>query len=330
MDNLTHSLVGVFLSRVGLNRLAPDATWILLIAANAPDVDVVSAFWGPAATMHWHRNFTHSLAFSPVMAIASVALVRLFMRKNIRWAGAVFIAWLAILSHILLDLTNNYGVRILEPFSGRWFHWDNTFVVDPWIWAVLSIAFLAPLLGRLVSSEMGQRRSAYPSRGWPICALMFLLLYDTGRAILHARALAVMNARLYSGQEPTRVAAFPTPLNPMDWQGLVETSDRYLLSALNLAGEFDPGSARVFYKGDPDGALAILRKQRDFGAMIDFAQYPLWRVIDDDRNVRYVLTDLRFGSPVTGTMTCSARVANGQSVEDEHCNFSFAPSFGRD
>jgi hypothetical protein len=126
------------------------------------------------------------------------------------------------------------------------------------------------------------------------------------------------------------VAAFPTPLNPLEWQGLVETQDRYVLYTLNLSGEFDTASGKVFYKGDPGEAAAVLRKQGGFGALIEFAQYPLWRVIDDDRNVRYLLTDLRFGDPVAGTFTCSARVTDGRSADDERCDFSFTPSFGRE
>jgi hypothetical protein len=41
--------VGLALSRAGLNRLTPQATAILLLAANAPDIDVVSAAGGSLA-----------------------------------------------------------------------------------------------------------------------------------------------------------------------------------------------------------------------------------------------------------------------------------------
>ena len=42
MDNLTHSLIGVALSRAGLNRVTPHATAILLLAVNLPDLDIIS------------------------------------------------------------------------------------------------------------------------------------------------------------------------------------------------------------------------------------------------------------------------------------------------
>jgi len=40
MDKLTHSLVGVLLSRAGVKRLAPRATVTLVLGANAPDIDI--------------------------------------------------------------------------------------------------------------------------------------------------------------------------------------------------------------------------------------------------------------------------------------------------
>ena len=69
MDNLTHSLVGLAFSRVGLNRLTPQATAVLLLAANAPDIDVVSAAGGSLNYLHYHRHLTHSLLMAPVMAL---------------------------------------------------------------------------------------------------------------------------------------------------------------------------------------------------------------------------------------------------------------------
>ena len=69
MDNLTHTLTGLFLSRIGLNRWTPGASAILMLAANAPDIDVVSAAGGSLNYLHYHRHLTHSLAAMPLMAI---------------------------------------------------------------------------------------------------------------------------------------------------------------------------------------------------------------------------------------------------------------------
>jgi inner membrane protein len=327
MDNLTHSLVGVFLARAGLNRLAPDAMPILLLAANAPDIDVVSFVGGSAALLTWHRGLTHSLVFSIILAVAVVAVVRIFSKVRTGWLLAVAASLVGVLSHLLLDLTNTYGVRLLEPFSKRWFEWDLTYVVDPYIWAVLILAFGVPLIGRLLSSELGGRKRKYPPRTWAVLALSFLVFYGCGRMLLHARAVSILYSRLYNAETPRRVAAFPTPLSPFHWQALTETSDRYYLYNLDLEKEFRPDSGKLLYKNDPDGAVPVLSQQKDFGALIGFAQYPLWRVLNEVNNSNYRLTDLRFGDPAQQTFTCAANVIS-KSVADEHCDFTFAPNFG--
>src|SRR5580698_9675539 len=97
MDPLTHTATGLFLSRIGLKRWTPLATPILLLAANAPDIDHVSMAGGPLAYLHYHRHLTHSLVAAPVMALGSVVFVWLCWRKKpIHWLGAFLAALIAV------------------------------------------------------------------------------------------------------------------------------------------------------------------------------------------------------------------------------------------
>jgi inner membrane protein len=36
-----------------------------------------------------------------------------------------------------MDWTNNYGLRPLLPWSGRWFYGDLVYIIDPWLWLSL-------------------------------------------------------------------------------------------------------------------------------------------------------------------------------------------------
>ena len=36
-----------------------------------------------------------------------------------------------------MDLLNSYGVRLLMPFSDRWFYGDALYIVDPFLYVVL-------------------------------------------------------------------------------------------------------------------------------------------------------------------------------------------------
>ena len=327
LDPLTHTLTGLYLSRAGLNRWTPHSAVLLMLAANAPDIDVITLAGGPAAALHWHRHFTHSFAFSPILALAVVALVRVAGRQPLRWLPAWFAAWLAVCSHILLDLTNVYGTHAALPFSGAWLHWDVTNVFDVWIWALLLTALAAPWLGRLVGSEISSgavRATRHFGQGWAVAALALLLLYDGGRAVLHSRVLNMLEARVYGGVEPRLVAAYPDAFSPLAWRGTVQTDDAFYFYPIQLAAAFDPLSAAPVHPADASAILPALHANPAFHEFLDFNQAPLWQSapssIEEHATIMR-LTDLRFGWPGQSAFACEALLTPQQRVTKTACSF---------
>ena len=319
MDNITHSLTGLLLSRAGLDRLTPRAAWILFLAANAPDIDVVSALGGSLNYLHYHRNITHSLLALPVLPLFCVLAVRLISRKPVNWAGAYIIALIGVSSHLVLDLTNVYGVRLLLPFSGRWFRWDITNVIDFWIWGVLFISTCAPALARLVNAEIGaaSHTRGGARRGFAVFALVFLMLYEGARSVAHARAVSTLESRVYSGAAPSRVAAFPGPVSLFEWRGIAETPDLVHIVSVNLLGDFDPATGRSFYKPEPSPAIEAARRTPVFEEFLRFSQYPFWQLTPSGQaagETRVEAMDLRFGDPRTPAFVATAIVDANQRV----------------
>lgn len=328
MDNLTHTAIGLFLSRAGLREWTPQATPILLLAANAPDVDVLSALGGPGAYLHYHRYLTHSLAAMPLMAAAVVLAVRFAGRRQLSWGKAFCAALIGVASHLLLDWTNPYGVRLLAPFSDLWLRLGTTSVIDLWIWAVLLVGVLAPLLARLVGSEItsGTLRPRRHGRSAAIAALLFVLFYDCGRGVLHARALAALEARVYQGMPPVRATALPGAANPLRWRGVVETRGAFAVADVDLTRDFDPSRATIYEKPDATPALEAARRTALFQEFLRFSQFPLWRVLPvaDPENGRQVdVIDLRFGTPADPAFMASAIV--DASLHVVHTAFQFGP-----
>ena len=302
MDNFTHTAIGLFLARAGAGKWSPRATAILLVASNAPDIDVVTGAAGPLAYLHYHRGITHALVAMPVLALLSVVLVRLAGRKPLYWPGALAAAMLGVAFHLLLDWTNVYGIRLLLPFSGRWLRLDSTAVVDLWIWAIAAAALVGPFLARMVGSEIasGGAKPRHHGRAAAVFALAAVMVLECGRLILHGRAVAMLEARAYQGDSPTRVAALPNPFNPLRWRGLAETPAFYAVTDLDVTGDFDPTRALILYKPDADPALDAAARTPVFREFLRFNQCPLWRVtpapaLDGGRLVE--LFDLRFGTP---------------------------------
>jgi inner membrane protein len=318
--------VGLALSRAGLNRLTPQATAILLLAANAPDIDVASAAGGSLAYLHYHRHLTHSLLMAPVVALLPLLIVRLAARKPIAWGMAYLLSLTAVASHLALDLTNVYGIRLLLPFSARWLRLDITSVVDPWIWIALLLAVIGPALSRLVAGEIGA--PSRPGRTASILALAFVLLYDGARAVIHERALAILDSRIYLGSPPIRIAAFPDTFNPFAWHGLVEGPRFYGLLDLNIQQPFDPTTGPFFYKAEDSPAIRRASETEAFRTFQTFAQYPLWTitpVYDPPNGVRVQLSDMRFGTPRRGGFKAIAILDSQLKVVRSEFSFLGAP-----
>jgi inner membrane protein len=298
-----------------LKKFTPRGTAIMVLAANAPDFDAVVWFGGPAAYIHWHRNITHSLIALPVMALLSVAIVRALGRKQVRWLPAFLIATIAVASHLILDLTNVYGVRLLLPFSGHWFHWDLTPVVDFSIWAILLLGVAAPAFGRLVGSEIGERRRG-PGAGWAIVALLLLSSYDYGRSVFHRRATALMDSRLYAGSSPLRTGAFPEA-NPLLWTGIAELDNAYVEAPIDLRETFRPDSGETFYKAERTPPVLAAMQTFPFQRFLEFVQYPLW-IVEPSPNLEHAtrvrLVDLRFGTPSAPGFQAAATVTDRNQV----------------
>jgi inner membrane protein len=289
MDNLTHSLTGVLLARAGFNKLTERGTLLMVLAMNAPDVDVV---WSMGRAQHvyldHHRGFTHSLFFTPLVALLPVIVTRQFHWKA--WLAAI----VGVLVHIAQDTTNVYGIRSLWPATDHWFRLDWVNIVDAWIWLILLAGVLWPLLSGLVSGEIGAKRTAHA--GWSRVVLAVLLAYVAARGVLHGRAVDLVAGRSYGGEPLRSASAFPSGFSPLSWTGVAETATAWRLIPVDLTRELNPDQARVYAKGERNAAAAATDPFRVF---LYFSQFPVWRSapLPEPGLTEVSVCDLRFGAP---------------------------------
>src|SRR5215203_6494083 len=149
MDNLCHSLVGMALSRAGLNRRTALATSTLVIANNLPDIDV-AVFATNTLAMSFRRGWTHGVLAQLTLPIALTGVMLLYDRYSRKKTSPadrahpgqlLLLSYLGVLMHVFMDFTNSYGVRLLMPFSERWFYGDALYIVDPWLYLMLGLAW---------------------------------------------------------------------------------------------------------------------------------------------------------------------------------------------
>jgi inner membrane protein len=303
------------MGRAGLNRKTALATVTLTLAAEAPDLDVLSRFKGPTFGFAHHRGFTHSFLGVPIDALVVVGFVYLIWilrgRKvkdpNLppRWGLLFLFACLAGLSHILLDFTNNYGVRPFWPFSEKWYSWDIVFIFEPIMFTMLLLGLIVPSLFSLIGRENGARTGGSLSRVSASLALIGVVVMWGVRDFEHRRAVAALGARTYQGAEPLRVSAYPALTDPFQWYGVVETKAFFVLAPVNSLGPVIDleNNFQIRYKPEETPITLAAKKSYLGRVYLDWAQYPITETetlpeggyIVDFQDLRFVQLPSLFG-----------------------------------
>lgn len=319
MDNLTHTLTGLMMARAGLGRTTErGGSLMMMLSANAPDIDALFGLPGGLAYLQYHRWYPHSLLMAPVMAVLPLLLSRWIRGASINWR--TYLACLAgVLSHLALDFTNVYGIRLFLPFSHAMPHLDMTDIIDPWILLIFAIAIAAPALAGLVNSEIRGKKAPGPKRAWAWVALIALLSYEGVRFAAHQRAVAVISAYSYGGGVVPKIWAFPDS-NPLRWKGVIETPNSVLIAPVLLSEDFDPNAGEVDYQSADAPAALAARATPVFQSFLMFNQAPFWKVTPEaDGITRVDLVDLRFGTPRRpGFAAATAIVGRDGRVNDVH------------
>jgi inner membrane protein len=310
LEPITHFLTAACISRAGLNRKTGLATLTMVLAAEAPDMDVLAFLGGSVTGFQHHRGFTHTLLGAPVVAAAVVGgvygIYRILLEARPgwkpklppRWKLLFVYAWLICLVHIFQDWTNSYGVRPLSPFNPRWYSWDIVSIIDPVMLGALFLGLVVPWLFALISEEVGARTNKFRGRGGAIFALIVLGAMILVRHVEHRRAVNALNSITYRGEDPLRVSAFPSSFNPFVWNGVVETRDFFELVPVDSgSGQIDPeNQAIVRYKPEETPVTLAAKKSHLGRVYLDWAQYPLVEAEQLPRNEGYRVRfrDLRF------------------------------------
>jgi len=189
-----------------------------------PDVDALSRLGGRRAFLACHQGPTHALPW--------IALGGLLGAATLAAAGSPFTHLPLVIAagmalHVLLDLSNTYGVMALAPFTGRRYALEWLFFVDAG--ALLLTGASLALAGRFLA--VGE---AVPARVGVGTGVAFLA-YWAARAGL--RTLAARRA------PPGTLALVPSALWPWRYYGCrpvpagVETFELDLLRGLGTRVE---------------------------------------------------------------------------------------------
>ena len=345
MEPVTHILTGACLARSGLNRRAAYTTAAMAIAAEFPDIDTLWGIRGPISGFQHHRGITHTFLGLPFEAALLLAGFWVYERRRarkprnqskagknatqrapVRWATLYGFILLALLSHILLDFTNNYGVRPFFPFNTHWYAASIVFIFDPLLFLFLLAGLLLPGFFGLVGQEVGARRPAFRGAGWARAALAGVVLLWGVRSYEHGLAASVANAQIFEvpapesaagdpepgasrGKTPDRpetltpqkIVVSPDPLNVFRWYTATDFGPAYQLGTVNTRiGTLS--AAETLNKPTPNLFLKDAEQSRLGRVYLDWSSMP-WLSADDpkfsdpaapDPEITVLFQDLRY------------------------------------
>src|SRR5258708_33953159 len=121
MDVATHVLASFVLTRAAFPRAPRSVLPIALAAGAIADLDEISAVFGPAAYLNWHRTYTHSL-LTAILLAGLLALLYCFvasqkLRTQFRFVAVFLLPFLGRCLHLLLDFCQPDGAGAFLCFT---------------------------------------------------------------------------------------------------------------------------------------------------------------------------------------------------------------------
>ena len=295
MDNLTHSLVGAALGRAGLYRRTRYAPGALIIGANLPDIDVIGLPFG--ANLDFRRGMTHGPIAMAILPLVLTGLLILWSKRRgarkddalpVRPAQLLLLSYIGVFSHPALDWLNSYGVRLLHPFSDRWFYGDSIFIIDLWIWIALGV-------GVFIARRRAKRGTGDPAKPArlslaAVAAYVALMITGTWIARRHTYERATME-----GTSVASVMAAPVPVNPFVRTVVIDYANSYRLGRVTFTPA--PVLSVAFDDLDKNADDPAVRSAVATGAFDDFlywSRYPYYSVTKRGDSSVVRIGDARF------------------------------------
>ena len=289
MDNLCHTLVGAAIGEAGLKGKVRHGNAVLMVAANLPDIDVLGFATGiPVVALR--RGWTHGVLSWIVLPVlfagAVLAIERVSSRRQSPspFSSLLLLSYIGVVLHVLMDWLNNYGVRLLMPFSPRWFYGDSVFIVDVWLWLTLGI-------GVWLARRYARPRAAR-------LALAVSLVYVLGM-IWSARTARehVLGAWVQQhGTPPQALMVGPVPITPFHRAIIVDAGDAYHVGDFRWLPARTSFDRDVMPRLDVHPAVVRAREHPDMRAVLSWARFPYYEVEPVTEGIRVTLRDMRFGS----------------------------------
>lgn len=226
MDIVTQGLLGANLAqsvaRRSHLRLAAIAGLGSGLLADA-DIFIRSA-GDPLLALEYHRHFTHSIFFVPVIALIAFLIFWPFQKARLPARCLYFYCLMGALLSGFIDACTSYGTHLFWPLLERRIAWHIIPVIEPIFTGCL-----------LIAAALGFTRlkNSYSRAGLALAGgyLLFALLQ------LQRAEAAVYHIAAERGHAIERIIVKPTLANTFLWRSIYLADGRFHIDAVRVAYE---------------------------------------------------------------------------------------------
>ena len=152
MDSLTQIILGAACGEIALGKKIGNRALLFgAIGGTIPDLDVIFGnlfFSNSIDQLAFHRGFMHSILFAVLSPFLFGWITHKLYDTGKRKGSTIFKNWiwlyfLSILTHPILDSFTPYGTQLFLPFSDYRVAFNNISVVDP--------LYTLPFLGCMIT-----------------------------------------------------------------------------------------------------------------------------------------------------------------------------------
>lgn len=284
------------------------------LAGGAPDLDVlIRSESDPLLALEYHRHFTHSLFFAPVLGalIGWLLYWILNLVSKVPRNDSIKFGIVGALTHGPIDACTSYGTLLYWPLSDHRESWDVISIIDP--------LFTPALLCALICAM------AFRSVGWARLGVLYCVLYLCFGLLQRERAEGLARSMADSrGHSIEDLSIRPSFANLVVWRLIYFDGEQYHVDAVNLMPFREPiliDGERVGRLDEDHLATLIPRgsvQWADYERFDFFSQGYVYQLPDDP----LVIGDLRYAmSPEEVVPLWGIRLNPGEP--ESHVSFSY-------
>jgi len=271
MDPVTHGLVGATIYNLGFKKKA--AFWVLIISSIAPDFDYVTRLWGADILLRYHRGITHgilALFFVPII----IGIIFGYRKGFIYYTCLAFLGYSV---HILMDLTTQYGTRILAPLDWYQYALDLVFIFDPYITFGLVIS--------LVLCKLNKQKTVTIA----LITMLLLVSYTGSRFYFHAKTRDFLRKNM----DYHTYTVFPLPNAFLRWWFIAKSGNDVTVGFADLFTQsICEQGTYVISEQDP-----FIQKSKETNVVknfLYFARFPYAEVHRDPERITVIWRELAY------------------------------------